>query len=118
MSLVHDSLPFTPHGLSRAKTSLQQAQASYTQALNDLIDAKSSLEFRRAELIAEGVKGKNADERDASVRLSLFDQYAHLAGCEAALNEARRDLEVARVEWDCLRYKLRLFEATRLQVAA
>ena len=113
-----DALPFTPHRLSKAKTALQAAQVNYTQALNDLIDAKTSLEFSRADLITEGVEGKNADERDAALRLALFDQYAHLAGCEAALNEARRDLEVARVEWDCLRYKLRLFEATRLQVAA
>ena len=114
-------LPFTPTSLGKAKNALISAQANYAEALNEHLDAKTALENDRADLLANGVEGRNADEREAKLRLALFDQYAHLAGCEAQLTEARRDLESARVEWDALRYRLRVFEALAknpLEVAA
>jgi hypothetical protein len=56
----------------------------------------------------EGVEGKNAETRDASIRLQLQDDYAELERREAALNEARAELDIARLEWDTLRYQVRL----------
>lgn len=89
---------------------LQVAQAQYTKALNTLAEARCTLEFKRAELLVKGIEGKNAEARDAVLRLKLFDEYAELIGLEVALNESRGELECARVTWDCLRYKLRLLE--------
>lgn len=109
----HEYLPFTPTSLGKAKKNLIKAQEAYTEAVNEQLDAKTSLEFQKTDLILQGLEGKNSEEREANLRNQLFDFYAHLAGCEAQLNEARKDVEVARIEWDCLRYKLRLFEATQ-----
>ena len=102
-----------PQAFDKACDRLQEAQQTYTDAANDLVSAKCSLEFRRAEALCEGVEGKNAEAREAALRLSLFDEYAELAGREAALNEARGDLEQAKTAWDCLRYKLRLLEVQK-----
>jgi hypothetical protein len=83
------------------------------EAVNALAEARCSLEFRRAELLHEGVEGKNAEAREASLRLKLFDEHAELLGLEVSLNEAKRELEQAKTAWDCLRYKLRLLEVQR-----
>lgn len=102
-----------PQAFDRACERLQEAQQVYTDAANDLVSAKCSLEFRRAEALCKGIDGKNAEAREAALRLSLFDEYAELAGREAALNEARGDFEQAKNAWDCLRYKLRLLEVQK-----
>ena len=99
-----------PQVFDSACNRLQAAQAHYTEALNTLTEARCSLEFKRAELLAKGVEGKNAKARDAVLRLKLFDEYAELIGLEVTLNEAKSELECARITWDCLRYKLRLLE--------
>ena len=102
-----------PQAFDRACERLEAAQSAYTEALNTLADAKCSLEFRRAELLRKGELGKNAETREANLRLELFDDYAKLLGLEASLNDARSELERARTSWDCLRYKLRLLEVQR-----
>ena len=99
-----------PQVFDSACNRLQAAQAHLTEALNTLTEARCSLEFKRAERIVTGVEGKNAEARGAVLRLELFDEHAELIGLEVALNEARGELEQARVTWDCLRYKLRLLE--------
>jgi len=88
-------------------------QARHTEALNTLAEAKCSLEFKRAELLSKGVDGKNAEAREAVLRLKLFDEHAEIIGLEVTLNEARKELEHARLTWDCLRYKLRLLEVQK-----
>ena len=102
-----------PQAFDRACDRLQKAQQAYTEAANELADAKCSLEFRRAEALCRGVEGKNAEARDAALRLELFDEYAELLGLEVTLNEARGELEGAKAAWDCLRYKLRLLEVQK-----
>ena len=102
-----------PQAFDRACERLQEAQQAYTGAVNDLASTKCSLEFRRAEALCRGVDGKNAETREAALRLDLFDEYAELTGREAALNEARGELERAKAAWDCLRYKLRLLEVQK-----
>ena len=99
-----------PQIFDQACTRLQIAQTRYTNALNTLAEARCSLEFKRAELLVKGVEGKNAEARDAVLRLKLFDEHAEFIGLEVTLNEAKGELEQARVSWDCLRYKLRLLE--------
>ncbi len=93
---------------------LQGAHTHHTEALNALAEAKCSLEFKRAELLAQGIEGKNVEAREAALRLELFDEYAEVLGLEVSLNEARSELEQARLTWDCLRYKLRLLEVQKV----
>ncbi len=97
---------------------LQGAHTHHTEALNALAEAKCSLEFKRAELLAQGVDGKNVEAREAALRLELFDEHAELIGLEVNLNDARSELEHARLSWDCLRYKLRLLEVQRALAGA
>lgn len=74
---------------------MQAALAHHTEAVNALAEAKCSLEFKRAELLAKGIDGRNAEAREAALRLKLFDEHAELIGLEVALNEAKKDLEQA-----------------------
>ncbi len=108
------STHLVPQVFDQACHRLQAAQAHYTEALNTLAEARCSLEFKCAELLVKGVESKNAEARDAVLKLKLFDEHAELIGFEMALNEARGELEQARVTWDCLRYKLRLLEVQQV----
>ena len=115
------SAPLTflaPQAFDRACDRLSDAQAAHTDALNALAEAKCSLEHKRAELLAGGIDGKNAEAREATLRLKLFDEHTEALGLEVTLNEARRDLEQARITWDCLRCKLRLIEVQRVMEGA
>lgn len=103
-----------PQTFDRACDRLQEAQAAHAEATNALAEAKCSLEFKRAELLAKGIDGKNAEAREAALRLKLFDEHTELLGLEVTLNEAKRELEQARITWDCLRYKLRLLEVQKV----
>lgn len=115
------SAPLTylaPQAFDRACDRLQATQAAHTDALNALAEAKCSLEHKRAELLAGGIDGKNAETREAALRLKLFDEHTEALGLEVTLNETRRDLEQARITWDCLRYKLRLLEVQKVMEGA
>lgn len=103
-----------PQTFDRACDRLQEAQAAYTEATNAVAETKCSLEFKRAELLEKGIDGKNAEAREAALRLKLFDEYTELLGLEVTLNEAKKELEQARIIWDCLRYKLRLIEVQKV----
>jgi hypothetical protein len=103
-----------PQTFDRACDRLQEAQTAHTEATNALAEAKCSLEFKRAELLDKGIDGKNTEAREATLRLKLFDEYTELLGLEVTLNEAKKELEQARITWDCLRYKLRLLEVQKV----
>lgn len=103
-----------PQAFDRACERLQKAQQTYTETLNAVAEARCSLEFKRAERLQKGVDGKNAEAREAKLRLLLFDEHAELLGLEVSLNEAKNELEQARTAWDCLRYKLRLLEVQKV----
>ena len=107
-----------PQAFDRACERLQQAQTHHTNAVNALAEAKCSLEFKRAELLTEGIEGKNVEAREAVLRIRLFDEHAELIGLEVSLNETRSELEHARLSWDCLRYKLRLLEVQKVLAGA
>ena len=114
LTTLTPSTQLVPQVFDSACKRLQIAQAHYTEALNTLVEARCSLEFKRAERIVTGVEGKNVEARDAVLRLKFFDEHAELIGLEVTLNEARGELEQARVTWDCLRYKLRLLEVQQV----
>ncbi len=97
-----------PHVFERARDKLVAAQERYTTAVNALLGARGQLETKRSALLVEGAEGRNAESRDAAIRVQLNDDYEVQEQREAALNEARSDLEIARLEWDTLRYQVRL----------
>ncbi len=99
--------------LEAASLVLQDAHATYAGALARVSDAKKDLETTRARLIAEGVDGKNEAQREAKIRLELAAYYEQLHEAETDLVDARCSLDVARIEWDTVRYTIRAFEALR-----
>lgn len=86
------------------------AQHGYTSASDAVAACKAQLETLRAERLASGVEGKNADEREARLRLCLAEPHEKLYQAERLLSLARLELDAARLEWDWLRYRLRAFE--------
>ena len=113
LTTLPKSAHLAPQMFDRACERLQEAFSRHTDAANALLEARCSLEFKRAELLCKGVDGKNAEAREAALRLKLFDEHVEVLGLEVALNEAKQELEYARLSWDCLRYKLRLLEAQK-----
>lgn len=110
--------PLTGQAIERAKTELFNCLDHYNDAMNKHEDAKAQLEFKKAKRICEGIEGKNSEERDAKLKLALEADYRSLQTCEGHLRHARNSLEQSRLSWDCLRYKLRLLEATTSRGAA
>lgn len=75
-----------------------------------LAEAKLELDTEEARLVVGGVEGKNEAERKANLRVQLNGQHQALHVAESGAAQARRDLDVARVRLDSLRYQLRLLE--------
>ena len=82
--------------------------AGCTELVNLL---KFSLESEQAKLLATGLEGSNKEQRDACLRLKLQDQYTALHEAEHTLQQARLEHDLAELEWDALRYRLRAYEA-------
>lgn len=104
--------------LERAKNELEDAQIAFCGTVTAHAEAKRVLELAEARKLCEGVDGKNEAQRDAKLRLELSAEYIALAEAEDTLTEARCALEVARLEWDLARYRLRVLEVQGLQEAA
>ena len=99
--------------LETAKDELIGTQAHYAEAVSDVATAKVNLEHRRAELICQGIDGKNAEQREAMLRLELSQEHTELAGLEQELVRVRCRLEVAQTAFTAIRYKIRALEALR-----
>ena len=109
-----------PQTFDRACERLQAAHAHHTQAVNAVAEAKCSLEFKRAELLAKGIDGKNSEAREASRSTAQAFRRArrtHRPRGQSS-TKPRKDLEHARLTWDCLRYKLRLLEVQKVLAGA
>jgi glycerol dehydrogenase-like iron-containing ADH family enzyme len=102
-------------GLEDAQARLMGAHAAHHDALGLLSQNKHTLEVARAQRLAVGVEGKNAEQRDALLRDELSELYTALTEAELDLTRARLELALAQLAWDLLRYQLRAFEvAARL----
>lgn len=106
--------------LQAAKNGLEDAQIAYCGAMTAHAEAKRVLERAEAYLICGGVEGKNEAQRAAKLKLELTASYHSLHETEDALAEARCALEVAKLEWELARYRLRALELNgcSLEVAA
>ena len=107
-----------PTQLNEAKNGLEDAQIAYCGAVVAHAEAKRALELAKAYKLYEGVEGKNEAQREAKLRLELHAEHAALDEAEDALTEARCSLDTAKLEWDLVRYQVRMLEATVLPHAA
>lgn len=87
------------------------AKAALCDVNQDLASVKAQLEVSRAELLTEGVEGKNTEQREANLRLALHDLYQELFLCEAEVARKRLHVDLESKKWDLLRYRLRGLEA-------
>ena len=94
--------------LEHAKNALEDAQIGFCGAVTAHAEARRAIELVEAHKLCEGVEGKNEAQRTAKLRLELGPEYDNLAEAEDTLTEARCELEVARLEWDLMRYKVRI----------
>ena len=101
-----------PAELHRAADDLQDATRALCAAARAHSAARFALEEARARLLAAGVDGKNAEVRDAQLRLALAPEHEAAERASVALSDRRADLECARAAWDCLRYEIRLAEVS------
>ena len=99
--------------LETARDELVGAQAHYTEVACEVATAKANLEYRKAEMLAEGVEGSNAEQREATLRLKLSGSYAELASLERELTRVKGRLEIAQTCFTAVRYKVRAQEALR-----
>ena len=93
-----------------ASAEVVRALGEHERSARVLAEVKFELEGQEAGLVAAGIEGKNEAERKANLRLKLEGKYTELHAAEIGAAQARRDLEVARVRLDSLRYQLRLLE--------
>lgn len=95
-----------------AKNALEDAHHTLYGAVTAHARAKRVLELAEAVTLSVGVDGKNEAQRAANLRLELSAEHVALQDAEDALAEARCAYEVARLEWDLVRYQVRMLEAT------
>lgn len=96
-----------------AKNALEAAHVRLYGAVTAHAEAKRVLELAEAVTLSMGVDGKNEAQRAAKLRLELSAEHKALHGAEDALAEARCAYEVARLEWDLVRYSVRALEPDR-----
>ena len=101
-----------------AKNALEDAHITLCGAVTTHAEAKRALERAEAVKLGRGVDGKNEAQRTAKLRLELEGEYAALHVSEDALAEARCAYEVARLEWDSMRYQIKMYELHHLPRAA
>jgi hypothetical protein len=104
-----------PHSLGRLEASalaLQDAHADYAGAVVAHAEAKRALELARAHRLVQGIEGKNAEQRDAILRLDLMAEHDSVFAADTALTEARCTLDCARLDWELARLTVSSLEAT------
>ena len=102
----------TPEELHRAADALQKATKGLYAALKEQSAARFALDEAKAQLLVSGVDGKNAEAREAQLRLALASEHERLERASVNVSEGRSTLECARAGWDCLRYEVRLLAIT------
>lgn len=104
--------------LERAKNTLEDALIAHCGAVVTYAEAKRTSELAAAQKLCAGLEGANKEQREARLRLELEEEHDAVASAEDVLTEAKTALEVARLEWELVRYRARLVEGAQLQLAA
>ena len=90
-----------------ARKAYGEANEDYLAAQNALLDTKEELAQRQADLLLKHTC-ENAAEREALYRTELTELYKQKADLDADLNAARNARREAELDWDLLRYELRM----------
>jgi predicted nucleic acid-binding Zn-ribbon protein len=105
------------HDLTSAATNLVRAKSELFDASEAVISAKIALDDAESELTAQGVEGKNAEERKANLR-NLTESYrGRLEVAEEKERLYRYNLDVAQIGYDVIRYRLRIAEIMSKETA-
>jgi hypothetical protein len=121
--------PLTFQAFETAKDRLVKALTAHSQAAQAAAEAKRNLETEQAKAMVDGIPseaegrnlsyaelGKNKEEREAAFPLRFKEHWPKVVEAhrkaEDELTQAKLELELARLDWDALRYQLRLLEAT------
>ncbi len=102
----------TPEELHHAADALQDATRKLYAGLKEQSAARFVLDEAKAQLLVSGIEGKNAEVREAQLRLALAPEHEQLERASVSVSEGRATLECARAGWDCLRYEVRLLALT------
>ncbi len=106
------ALTLSPEALHRAAEAVQEATRQLYAALGEQSAARFTLDQSKAQLLVSGVDGKNAEVREAQIRLSLSGEFERLERASVTVSDRRASLDCARAAWDCLRYEVRLAAIT------
>jgi hypothetical protein len=100
--------------ITNAYNELAAAKTEYHFAEEEAIIAREALESARLTGLADRtITGTNEALREASARGILAEQYAAVRVAEARARHARYMLDMAQIDVDAIRARLRLLEATR-----
>lgn len=98
-------------GVDVAYEELVSARGYEAVAADKLARAKYELEEARAKALAGGqVEARNETMREALLRELLAEWYEHLYQAELQLREKRHAAEIAQLEVDRVRLRVRLME--------
>ncbi len=92
-----------------ATDTLVAAITEHTRCVRREAERQEILKVRETEVIGD-VTGANEAQRKANLRAALANEHQDLYAAEQETRLARRDLDIAQVRLDCLRYQLRLLE--------
>lgn len=106
--------PITEILITAATAYLQTRMAEHAKAVDLVSEAKHELGVAVADATMRGlISGKNEAEREARALTLFMAQYAKVDGCEKAEREARLDVELARLDLEAIKLRLRLLELAK-----
>ena len=94
--------------LRTATDALKGATTETHRRAQHLAGVRARLEAARRALTAQGVEGKNKEERDARLETALERELEAVREAEADLEAARLTLELARLDHQTARYAVRV----------
>ncbi len=83
------ALTLSPAELHRASEGVRAATRDLYAALKEHSAARYALDDAKAQLLASGVDGKNAEVRDAQLRVTLAGEFSRLERASVKLSDQR-----------------------------
>lgn len=97
--------------VSLAAKLLKAAMENHQQSAREVALAKTLLKEAEAEAILEGIDGKNKELRDAALHKVTAESRYNLIEAETVHAVGSHELDIASLEWDKIRYLVRIYEA-------
>ena len=106
-----DELKYLAGCVERVYVELYNCTLNYRRAARELSEKEGDIEVKKAMLYDSGeINGRNAEVRDAQVKLNLFQEFEDLELLKQFEEQARTQLELARTEVERVRALLRIEE--------